>query len=70
MVGGGRDIRKERRMTKFIVDEKTIWKAVEFGLKESINDSKIVDRLIRPIINELEIVLWDDCEIYEEGKEE
>lgn len=57
-------------MTKFIVDEKTIWKAVEFGLKESINDSKIVDRLIRPIINELEIVLWDDCEIYEEGKEE
>ncbi len=57
-------------MTKFIVDEKTIWKAVEFGLKESINDSMIVDRLIRPIINELETVLWDDCEIYEERKQE
>lgn len=55
-------------MTKFIVDEKTIWKAVELGLKESIKDSKIVDMLIRPIINELETVLWDNCEIYEEGK--
>lgn len=57
-------------MTKFIVDEKTIWKAVKFGLKESINDIMIVDRLIRPIINELETVLWNDCEIYEERKQE
>lgn len=55
-------------MTKFIVDEKTIWKSVELGLKESIKDSKIVDRLMLSIINELETVLWDNCEIYEEGK--
>lgn len=57
-------------MTKFIVDEKTIVKAVEFGLAESVKDNVILDRLIRPIIDELETVLWDDCEIYEERKEE
>lgn len=57
-------------MTKFIVDEKTILKAVEYGLAESVKDNVILDRLIRPIIDELEIVLWDDCEIYEAERKE
>ena len=57
-------------MTKFIVDENTIIKAVKFGLAENVKDSVILDRLIRPIIDELETVLWDDCEILEEEPKE
>ena len=50
------------RPTQYIVEEYTIVQAVEFGLKESIKDKAIIDQLMRPIINELETVLEDDCE--------
>ena len=50
-------------MTKeYIVKEKQMVKAVEDGLKISIKDKAIIDKLMRPIIDELEIVLEDDCE--------
>lgn len=52
-------------MDKFIVDEETIVKDVKFGLAENVKDSVILDRLISPIIDELDTVLWDDCETLE-----
>lgn len=56
--------------TKFIVDVITIVEAVKIGLAESVKDNVILDRLIRPIIDKLQAVLFDDCETYEEGEEE
>lgn len=56
--------------TKFIVDEITIVKAVNLGLAKSVKDNAILDRLMRSIINELEAMLFDDCETYDERIEE
>ena len=57
-------------MTKFIVDEKTMVDAIQFGLKQSIKDDDIIKRMMHYIIDELETVLWDDCEILEEKPKE
>lgn len=50
------------RPTQYIVEEKLMVNAVKFGLEQSIKDKAIIDQLMRPIIEELEIVLEDDCE--------
>lgn len=50
------------RPTQYIVEEDLMVKAVENGLKQSIKDKAIIDQLMRPIIEELETVLEDDCE--------
>lgn len=50
------------RPTQYIVEENLMVKAVEDGLKKSIKEKAIIDQLMRPIIEELEIVLEDDCE--------
>ena len=56
-------------MMKYIVDFPTITKAVKFGLEQSISDKAIIDRLLRPIVEELDVVLYDDCEKWEEVTE-
>ena len=48
--------------TKYIVTERTIVQAVKYGLEQSLKDYAIIERLMRPIIEELETVLEDDCE--------
>lgn len=50
------------RPTQYIVEEKLMVNAVKFGLEQSIKDKAIIDQLMRPIIEELETVLEDDCE--------
>ena len=51
--------------TKYIVTERTIEQAVKFGLEQSFKDYAIIERLMRPIIEEVERVFEDDCEIVE-----
>ena len=48
--------------TKYIVTELTIVQAVKYGLEQSLKDYAIIERLMRPIIEEVETVLEDDCE--------
>ena len=57
------------RPTKYIVEENQIVKAVKWGLEQSIKDKDIVDRLMRPIVDDLETVLEDDCDKFEWGGE-
>ena len=49
-------------MKEYIVTERQIMQGVRFALERSISDSKIVDLLMRPIIEEIETILEDDCE--------
>ncbi len=51
--------------TKYIVTELTIVQAVKYGLEQSLKDYAIIERLMRPIIEEVETVLEDDCETVE-----
>lgn len=51
---------------EYIVEEDQMVKAVEDGLKKSIKDKAIIEQLMRPIIDELEIVLEDDCAVMTE----
>ena len=55
---------------KFIISEKQILNAVKYALELNIQESKIVDILMHDVEEELEIVLYDDCEEYKaEGSE-
>lgn len=54
--------------TKYIVTERTIVQAVKYGLEQSLKDYAIIERLMRPIIEEVETVLEDDCETVEVEK--
>lgn len=55
---------------KFIISEKQILSAVKYALELNIQESKIVDILMHDVEEELEIVLYDDCEEYKaEGSE-
>jgi hypothetical protein len=49
---------------KFIVSEKQILDAVKYALELNIQESKIVDILMHDIEDEIQIVLYDDCEEY------
>jgi hypothetical protein len=48
--------------TKFIVTEKQILDAVKYALELNIQESKIVDILMHDVEDEIETVLYDDCE--------
>jgi len=52
--------------TKFIVTEKQILDAVKYALELNIQESKIVDILMHDVEDEIETVLYDDCEEVEE----
>lgn len=51
--------------TKYIVTERTIVQAVKYGLEQSLKDYAIIERLMRPIIEEIDTVLEEDCETVE-----
>ena len=58
--------------TKFIISEKQILKAVKYALELDIQEQSIVDILMHDVEDEIETVLYDDCEPYKpesEGKE-
>lgn len=51
--------------TKFIISEKQILNAVKYALELNIQEQRIVDILMHDVENEMETVLYDDCEEYE-----
>lgn len=53
---------------KFIISEKQIISAVKYALELNIQESKIVDILMHDVENEIETVLYDDCEEYKEDR--
>ena len=55
---------------KFIISEKQIISAVKYALELNIQESKIVDILMHDVENEIETVLYDDCEEYKAESEE
>lgn len=56
--------------TKFIITEKQILNAVKYALELNIQESRIVDILMNDVGDEIEMVLYDDCEEYESESEE
>lgn len=55
---------------KFIISEKQIISAVKYALELNIQEQKIVDILMHDIEDEIETVLYDDCEEYKAESEE
>ena len=56
--------------TKFIISEKQILNAVKYALELNIQEQRIVDILMHDVEDEIETVLYDDCEEYKaEGSE-
>ena len=55
--------------TKFIISEKQILKAVKYALELNIQEQRIVDILMHDVEDEMETVLYDDCEKYKESEE-
>lgn len=47
---------------KFIITERQILNAVKYALELSIQESRIVDIFMHDIEDEIETVLYDDCE--------
>ena len=47
---------------KFIISEKQILNAVKYALELNIQEQRIVDILMHDIEDEIETVLYDDCE--------
>ena len=47
---------------KFIITEKQILNAVKYALELNIQEQRIVDILMHDVENEIETVLYDDCE--------
>ena len=56
--------------TKFIVSEKQILNVVKYALELNIQEQRIVDILMHDIEDELDTVLYDDCEEYEAESED
>lgn len=48
--------------SRFIITEKQILNAVKYALELNIQESKIVDILMHDVEDEIEEVLYDDCE--------
>ena len=48
--------------SRFIITETQILDAVKYALELNIQESKIVDILMRDVEDEIETVLYDDCE--------
>lgn len=55
---------------KFIVSEKQIISAVKYALELNIQEKRIVDILMHDIADEIDTVLYDDCEEYKAESEE
>lgn len=55
---------------KFIITEKQILSAVKYALELNIQEQKIVDILMHDVEDEIETVLYDDCEEYKAESEE
>ena len=49
---------------KFIISEKQILNAVKYALELNIQEQRIVDILMHDVEDEIETVLYDDCEEY------
>ena len=56
--------------TKFIISEKQILKAVKYALELNIQEQRIVDILMHDVEDEIETVLYDDCEEYKTESED
>lgn len=54
---------------KFIVSERQIISAVKCAIEQNIQAEKIVDVLMHDISDEIETVLYDDCEEYKAESE-
>lgn len=54
---------------KFIISEKQILKAVKYALELNIQEQRIVDILMHDVEDEIETVLYDDCEEVQEESE-
>ncbi len=55
---------------KFIVSEKQMLNAVKYALELNIQEQRIVSILMHDIEDEIETVLYDDCEEYKTESEE
>lgn len=55
---------------KFIISEKQILNAVKYALELNIQEQKIVDILMHDVEDEIETVLYDDCEEYKAESED
>ena len=55
---------------RFIITEKQILNAVKYALELNIQEQRIVDTLMHDVEDELETVLYDDCEEYKAESEE
>ena len=55
--------------TKFIISEKQILSAVKYALELNIQEHRIVDILMHDVEDEIETVLYDDCEEYKAESE-
>ena len=49
---------------KFVISEKQILSAVKYALELNIQEQKIVDILMHDVEDEIETVLYDDCDEY------
>ena len=56
--------------TKFIISEKQILNAVKYALELNRQEQRIVDILMHDVEDEMETVLYDDCEEYKAESEE
>lgn len=56
--------------SKFIITEKQILNAVKYALELNIQEQRIVDILMHDVEDEIETVLYDDCEEYKTESEE
>ena len=54
---------------KFIITEKQILNAVKYALELNIQEQRIVDILMHDVEDEIETVLYDDCEEYKAESE-
>ena len=55
--------------TKFTISEKQILSAVKYALELNIQEHRIVDILMHDVEDEIETVLYDDCEEYKAESE-
>ena len=55
---------------KFIISEIQIISAVKYALELNIQEQRIVDILMHDIADEIDTVLYDDCEEYKAESEE
>lgn len=55
--------------SRFIITEKQILNAVKYALEVNIQESKIVDILMHDVEDEIETVLYGDCEEYKAESE-